>query len=373
LVFVGDSLESTQIFMYQNSLPNYVKITKPQVLQLIKKFIDILFLKKAPSSISNLVFYKKIYDLLVLDRIYSEEAFEAKFIKDGLPFNDCFASLEKGKKDIIPLPYDRNIMSGPNLIKSNYQQAIIQKVGQTILQGFVKLEKRTENFLNVLCEGCDLKLNTLRGFLRCLITARIEGDNWQSAVWVCGPSATAKSTWAELAKLFVFDPKYICQFSREQNQFSNEELKHCRLLIISDVEYLTKEQKDILKRLLGRDWLTAEQKNVQGVVSFRPKCLVLFVSNKTPEEFPVLNQDPAFLEKINVLKYSTNSILDPEDPIADLRKHLHTYIPELFVWASYAPSQLLQLQTRSKIYREINKSRSKGTQKGFSEFLAVTY
>jgi hypothetical protein len=71
------------------------------------------------------------------------------------------------------------------------------------------------------------------------------------------------------------------------------------------------------------------------------------------------------MDKITVVRYKSESIISPGDQIPDLKQHLDQFIPDLFNWASSAPKQLIKLQTRSKIYREILKTREKGNERGF--------
>ncbi len=158
-----------------------------------------------------------------------------------------------------------------------------------------------------------------------------------------------------------------------QNQFTNEQLANAKLLVISDVEYLTKPQKDILKRLLGRDSLTFEVKNVHGVKTFTPKCQVLFVSNLAPEQFGLLATDEAFMEKIIPVQYDYSSTLDPDHQIAGLRNMLDGYIPELMNWAALAPTRNLQFTVRAMRYRAINNKNSNSQPSSFCDFLMETF
>ncbi len=107
-------------------------------------------------------------------------------------------------------------------------------------------------------------------------------------------------------------------------------------------------------------------------MTFRPKCQVLFISNRSPEEFPILNTDPAILEKITVVRYQPESII-PEDQIADLKQNLDFFVPELFNWAVSAPQKSLILQTRSKVYREFIKASGKGSERGFQEYIRTEF
>ncbi len=163
----------------------------------------------------------------------------------------------------------------------------------------------------------------------------------------------------------------MTEFSRTQNQFTNDQIAAAKLLIISDVEFLTRQQKDILKRLLGSDNLTFEVKFQLGVKAFTPKCQVLFVSNLAPEEFPLLASDEAFMEKIIPVQYNEQSTIDPQFQIANLKHQRDIYIPELLNWAALAPMQNLQFSIRAMRYRAIKGKSSRPN--SFCDFLMENF
>ncbi len=128
-----------------------------------------------------------------------------------------------------------------------------------------------------------------------------------------------------------------------------------------------------MKRLLGRDSLTYEVKNVHGVNTFTPKCQVLFVSNLAPEQFVLLASDEAFMEKIIPVQYEQTSTLAPEHQIPGLRSMLDRYIPELLNWAALAPMRNIQFTVRAMRYRAIKDRHSNSKGSSFCDFLMETF
>jgi hypothetical protein len=119
---------------------------------------------------------------------------------------------------------------------------------------------------------------------------------------------------------------------------------------------MTKEQKDLLKKVLGRDSISLEIKHVQGVGTFRPTCQVLFISNKRPEDFPIIASDRAFMDKLTVVEYKDSSIIKPEHQIASLKQQLNHFMVDLFNWAMTAPERNLKLLVRSVEYQNYHDS-----------------
>lgn len=61
-----------------------------------------------------------------------------------------------------------------------------------------------------------------------------------------------KSTWPNVLKLFV-QPSRVQEQSKVINQFTSGQLTNCDLLILSDVQSVSKDVVGLFKALLGRD------------------------------------------------------------------------------------------------------------------------
>lgn len=152
--------------------------------------------------------------------------------------------------------------------------------------------------------------------------------------------------------------EYITEFSRDQNQFTSTQLMQARVLIVSDFEQLSRAQKDIIKRVLGRDTLTMEEKNVTGIQTFQPYCQVIFVSNLAPSAFKELLKDQAVLDKLIILEYFNDEQIPASLQVADLRENIEFLVPHLVNWAVYAPRELLQLHVRAIAYNQFLKQQA---------------
>lgn len=264
-------------------------------MQLMHSFLRMIFNGLIPKIFGETVFAKKLLDYIVLQKAISNSKFIQDYVQSGVPFNNNFALVKSGVDKILPLDYGPEVFVETSLIKYNYVAPKFE--GSTIM-----VSESTKDFLEVVCEGDIYKYCVIRGFFRNIITAKEDGVNWQSALWVWGPGGTGKSLLVELAKAMV-GSNYVTEFSRHQNQFTSSQLVGTKLLVVSDLEFLNNNQ--LLKRLLGRD--TFETKHVAGIESFTPYCQVIFASNQPPTALRKLLEDQAILDKLIILEYTTES------------------------------------------------------------------
>jgi hypothetical protein len=356
LVFVGDTINNCKIHLFvekpdKRTDGTYRSLTEPEVLQLIVGFIKVL-LEHPAKELGTLIFARKVFDLLKLSNIISEERFQQYLVKDGVPFKNCFVEVQKGNPLLVNVPYSRNVFVSRKL-DSDYHPPKV-KLGEGGEPSTLVLKDATLEFLQVICENNVSKLNVLRTFIRNTITSRIDGVNFQNSLWIFGPPATSKSTIVEILKKCV-DPTEYCEFSREQNQFSAGQLVNIKIAIVSDLDSLNLEQKDILKRALGRDTITYENKHMNGTLTFKPKCQFIFVSNKAPAEFPLICSDRAFMDKVTLFGFSNDAQIPPELQIADLREQLDDYMPDIINWSLHLPKKNLDYFVRAVIYNEFYK------------------
>jgi hypothetical protein len=58
--------------------------------------------------------------------------------------------------------------------------------------------------------------------------------------------------------------------SKTINQFTAGQLEHCDLLILSDVQHMTKDLVGLFKALVGRDSITKERKYESEITLINP-------------------------------------------------------------------------------------------------------
>lgn len=124
------------------------------------------------------------------------------------------------------------------------------------------------------------------------------------------------------------------EFSRHQNQFSPGQLRNCKLLLVSDITEISKIQKDVLRRILGRDTQTDEQKYSRefGVIS--PDCAVMFMSNVPPTKLE-FDRDPAIADKLFTVHLPDNLTIPPQYRIANVAQFLDPIVPDIYNWATH--------------------------------------
>lgn len=201
------------------------------------------------------------------------------------------AKLEPSKKEVIQIPYGPEIVTPPEIIDADYQSA---KFEEKDARRFTVVGKPTRDFLEVICGSNTYNLNVFRIFIRNCLTAKYEGTNWQSCVYLYGGPGTSKSVWAEVVKKII-PKKFVQEFNRNQNQFTPGQLQDAQVLIVSDLTEITSKQRDVLKRILGRDTLTMEEKfkNEFGTI-----LTVSIISNYPPKHFKNFSEDQAILDKL---------------------------------------------------------------------------
>lgn len=167
-----------------------------------------------------------------------------------------------------------------------------------------------------------------------------EGKNWQSALFLWGAPGTSKTVWAEILKKLV-PSNFIQEFSRNQNQFTPNQLEHTRLLIVSDLVELTAKQVEVLKRILGRDTFTKEEKyqSEYGVIS--SFCQVLFISNFPPKSFPLFAKDQAILDKLIQVQLTSDLQIPAHLQIPNMSRLLDGVCSDIFNWAIHCNPNVL--------------------------------
>jgi hypothetical protein len=243
-----------------------------------------------------------------------KEEYDSKFLVRNFFLNGV-ASLEPMQNVVQLLKYGPNIFTPSEVIQENYEEIKIYQGEKG--SKHTAMKEVTLNFLKVICGSDEYNLNVFRVFARNVITASFEGRNWQSALFLYGAPGTSKTVWAEMLKKLV-PSNFVQEFSRNQNQFTPNQLENTRLLIVSDIIELTAKQVDVIKRILGRDTFTKEEKFLSEYGTISPFCQVLFISNFPPRSFPLFAKDQAILDKLIQVQFT-----------ADLQIPAHLQIPNM--------------------------------------------
>lgn len=266
------------------------------------------------------------------------------------------------------MPYGPEIVTPDEIIEEDYNAVTFKEVADQSgipTSKMVCISEQTKLFLEVICGKSRYNLNVFRMALRNALTAPYEGKNWQSAIYLYGAPATSKSIWAEVFKKLI--PKnFIQEFSRTQNQFTPNQLERARVLLVSDLTEISPKQRDVLKRLLGRDTFTKETKfkNEYGLIS--PYCQVIIISNYPPRHFDMFAHDQALLDKLIRVYLGPELAIKSEHQIADLKNRLDSYCPDLFNWAVHCKSENLRYFIRAV---DLNSEFEKDEARGYAGFI----
>jgi len=202
-----------------------------------------------------------------------------------------------------------------------------------------------KNFVKVLTEEDEMKIMALRSLIQRVVMSPCEGRNYQQCFWLWGSPGTSKSTWAEIAKMFAQGS--VMELSKNQNQFTAQSLKNKKLLLISDVERIPKDMIESLRTILGRDQLYYEVKHENVYEFIEPFCQVLIISNKSPDQFPLIWERSELREKITPLKFSYP--IPQKLMISNLKDNLDKLAIAFFLWAMFTPRFFLAQQTRGRL------------------------
>lgn len=138
---------------------------------------------------------------------------------------------------------------------------------------------------------------------------------------------------------------------------SNNQLVDCRLLIVSDIVHLSPTTLELLKQILGRDEVSTRKMYNTNQFGISPNMLVVMVSNKRFEDFPVFQKDPAFEQKMLRYVFNADDSIDSEDQIANLDSLMGVYLSELMNWALHVPKDILHTQIRALEITEYQRAR----------------
>jgi hypothetical protein len=369
LLVKADDIAKPTFYVYTGGIPTYNELGQAEVYSIFQSFLNVMFRNNIPGFMSTSLFLAKVYEQYVVQNYISSKGFGEIHNKSGVAFGNGFVFIKKGASKMKLLSYDESVFVQNLQSEDSFKDPIIEG-------GEIKLSESTRQLLEVMTDGCELKLNVLRGFIRNVICAAEDGSSWQSAVFLYGAPATGKSMWGELVKSLLA-PAFYTEFSKDQGKFSAVQLEFAKLLVVSDLDYITKEQKQTLKAVLGRDAVCVEHKYKDGQLTIKPSCQVLLMSNKAPHVFKELLTDKAFMDKIIPVHFHFEEKMQipPALRIPNLRELFKPYLPEIFVWAMTAPKELLRFSVRAELYQSfikhanVNGNGLPETQVGFPSYI----
>lgn len=159
-------------------------------------------------------------------------------------------------------------------------------------------------------------------------------------------------------KLFVSASR-VQEQSKIITPFTAGQLENCDLLILSDVQSISKDVVGLLKALLGRDPITLQEKFKQEITFINPNCQVIIVSNFPPTHFSEVGLDEGMMNRIIHVEYTDEDRIPQEFQLANLRSYLKDMASDILNWAAHAPTDLFQFHIRNqyyKVYAEIEKN-----------------
>lgn len=277
LIFVGDSVRDSKIYAYTESIPTYKRLTQGEFMRTLGLILE-QFFSQIPEAFSNTAALDEISRYLASKSIISIAEFNQR-VRMGVPFEDYFAELNPQNTQIQKVDYSADVFT-EHIVQARYEPPVFNSTN-------IVLKRETFTFLENLCASSQYKYNVLRGFCRLLLSAKEEGNFFQTCIWVSGPPGTMKSTWPNLLKILV-PPSRVQEQSKIITPFTAGQLENCDLLILSDVQSISKDVVGLLKAFLGRDPITLQEKFKQEITFINPNCQVIIVSNFPPTHLLIL-------------------------------------------------------------------------------------
>lgn len=386
MIFV-EGISQTEIYIYNKDYMNkgrvpYTKITEKEALQLISSYIYKIFNNQPPSRIGSIDFVRWVFNELALILTINRARLEEN-LPPGVACQSGYVCVNENSKYLDFIPYTHEtfvtttLKGDPPLFSfTEYSQNMI-KISKTKDKKIIMVdhhdewfqsEKNFENsekldpinaikeyiskphftdFIKVITENDNIKMMSLRSILQRVILSPREGRNYQQCFWLYGDPGTTKSTWAEIAKMFAQGS--VMELSKSNNQFTSFSLKDKKLLLISDVERIPKDMIESLRIILGRDQLYYEAKHENVYDFIEPYCQVIIISNKSPDQFPLIWERSELREKITSLKFSYP--ISQKFMISNLKNHLEQLAIPLLLWSLFTPRFFLKQQTRGKLLK----------------------
>nr|YP_007890192.1 hypothetical protein L079_pgp017 [Pleodorina starrii]AFY64465.1 hypothetical protein [Pleodorina starrii] len=346
---VVDELNHIKRYQYTNSVPTYRDIKESEAVKLVSSWLAQLFVQ-IPKEVDSNSFHLSFLKYLASVQSCTLAQFDER-TPVGSFFKNVVAKVDPESTSVIQLPYGPEIVTPQEIISSDYK-VLETQFDKRIGSNTICLQEVTKDFLNVICGSNPYNLNVCRILIRDAIVSPFEGQFRQSAVYLYGAPGTSKSVWAEVLKKLI-PKKYVQEFSRNQNQFTANQLEITRLLIVSDLTEITPKQRDVLKRILGRDSFTKEEKFEKNFGRISPYSQVLIISNHPPKHFDLFAEDQALLDKLVQVELGPELQIAASDRISNLNKTLDLICSDIFNWALHCKSDILPYFVRAVELKQI--------------------
>lgn len=164
-------------------------------------------------------------------------------------------------------------------------------------------------------------------------------------------------------------PSRVQEQSKTINQFTAGQLENCDLLILSDVQHMTKDLVGLFKALVGRDSIAKERKYEKEISLINPSCQLIIVSNFPPSNFPQIANDEGMMDRIIQVTFDESDRIPADLQLANLEVYLKKMIPDVFNWAIHSPPELFQYHIRNQFYKTYLLAERRDAPQGFEAFL----
>lgn len=384
----------------------YKKVSESDVLKFIKDWIQFLFNGNPPSNLSDYEFAQKVLRNLQLDITLKKIELTSK-MPPGVAFSAGYVFKLDGKNLLSFMEYSKETFvdeclntNPPPIILENdsrplYRKALMESNEKGLLtsgsganediEETMKIFKDVNDegrnavteidrylqdpafqlLLRVITEDDPMKAVVVRSLINRVINAPKEGRRYNQAFWLYGAPGTSKSFIVNILKAFA-QGSYV-ELSRSQNQFTAISFMNTKLIIVSDISKLSSEMVEMLRKILGRDTLYAEDKHKSGYHVVEPFAQVVFTSNDGPECFPEIFQKPGLKDKVTAIRFNSSI---PEDlMISDMTPIITRFANHLFTWGMLTPQVFLDQQVRGKTIQNYLLRGEKVSQSYYNEYI----
>ncbi len=362
--FVSDTMESCKCFKFNSDTKRYQLLTENQMYHEISSLMCSQY--KTNHRLLQSTNYLKlvIKGLIVLGVPVSEETFYESLFAKGIPFKNgllCFDSnsikplLRGYNQDLYTIqePFDVPYISIEDTIKERDSNA----------PNWSDMIK----FLNSVTRSNPYRIFLLRGFIRFIVLAQIEGHVHQIGLCITGPPNSSKSLILKWLQRIAGQGSFL-ELTRKTDMFTNKALVNMSLVTLSDINQLSESHLALLRTLLGRDAYNPRGMfEIQDSKSQKYKCQFVMTTNTSFKDLNGVYSDPAILSKLAEFEYTTQDSILPESMIPDLECKVDNILPNVINWAISMP--LSQLKFFNRAYRLHELKRQVGRTSGSEDVL----
>ena len=347
LIVIGDSAKKATAFILEEDV--HRKLSDNELHALLTSYVTDLFGVDQPEKYATKAFYLEFVDFLLK---YTTLSLTEKTPPDGRGWKngDLRFVLDKSKFVYTAQlsPVNKNLLSVERHVVPYHQPTFNNVEGKVEIE----MPEEAKHMIQRLFRGNLAYASIARAYIKALLLADHEGDQYQSILYIYGPGNTGKSALVKFLEGLVLESEKA-HMLRTTSRFANAQLEKAKLFVVDDVDYLKKSEASFFRPLAGKDKIPTDVKYKDATL-ITPKCVTIIVSNFPPQQFPAL-REPAILNKINKVQLRKEHQVTMEERVTGFEQEVLLYAQHIVNWALYTPLTLSAKIIRGEFWRRYNR------------------